>query len=158
METLATPQIQIRPVRPEDLSAVSRIEDSTFKDPYPPYFLTQLAEANADTFVVALDRGEMVGYAVVDQWTDGQHLVSIAVLDDHRRSGVGQALLNDLLGRLREGRLGLELRRSNQEALSFYQKNGFRQTGIAHSYYKDGEDAIQMEKMITKKVEILAPA
>jgi ribosomal protein S18 acetylase RimI-like enzyme len=37
-------------------------------------------------------------------------------------------------------------------------KNGFREAGIAHSYYTDGEDAIQMEKLIEKKPEILAPA
>jgi len=37
-------------------------------------------------------------------------------------------------------------------------KNGFRETGIAHGYYTDGEDAFQMEKWIEKKPEILAPA
>src|SRR5215467_5811013 len=142
METLTSSRLQVRLVRSEDLNAVSNIEDSTFKDAYPPYFLAQLADANPDTFVVALDNGEVVGYAVVDEWTDEQHLVSIAVLTGHRRKGVGQAMLNELLGKLREGRLGLELRRSNKEALNFYQKNGFSQKGIAHSYYKDGEDAI----------------
>lgn len=155
METLENSQLRIRSVRSEDLNAVSRIEDSTFKDPYPPYFLAQLADANPNTFVVAVEKGELVGYAVVDEWTDEQHLVSIAVLAGRRRSGVGQAMLNELLLRLGEGRLGLELRRSNKEALSFYEKNGFSQTGIAHSYYKDGEDAIQMQKTIAKKIEIL---
>ena len=50
------------------------------------------------------------------------------------------------------------MRRRNKVALDFYLKNGFRQTGVSHSYYADGEDAIQMEKQVEKRVEILAPA
>jgi len=42
--------------------------------------------------------------------------------------------------------------------LQLYMKNDFRETGTAHSYYTDGEDAIRMEKLIEKKTEILAPA
>lgn len=158
MEILPTHAIEVRIVRAEDLTAISEIEESCFKDPYPPYFLSQLAEANPNTFVVAVVEGNVVGYAVVDEWTDQQHLVSIAVLPSHRRNGIGQALFNELVERLQEGKLGLELRRSNKAALSFYLKNGFNQSGIAHSYYTDGEDAIQMEKMITKQIEILTPA
>jgi [ribosomal protein S18]-alanine N-acetyltransferase len=159
LETLTTTQrIEVRSVRPEDLTAISTIEEASFKDPYPAYFLAQLADVAADTFLVGLVQGGIVGYAVVDEWTEQQHLVSIAVLPNHRRKGVGQALFNGLVERLREGKLGLELRRSNKEALNFYLKNGFSRTGVAHSYYADGEDAIQMEKTITKNVEILTPA
>jgi [ribosomal protein S18]-alanine N-acetyltransferase len=157
MERL-TRRVTVRLVKPEDLSDVYKIEESSFKDPYPLYFLSQLADANPTTFLVALDQRVIVGYAVVDEWTDQQHLVSIAVLPDYRRKGVGQALFNGLVERLREGKLILELRRSNIEALNFYLKNGFNRTGIADSYYTDGEDAIQMEKQIVKRLEIPAPA
>jgi [ribosomal protein S18]-alanine N-acetyltransferase len=153
LETLS-PRVTVRPVKPEDLKDIYNIEESSFKDPYPAYFLLQLADANPTTFLVATDQALVVGYAVVDQWTDQQHLVSIAVLPDYRKKGVGQALFNGLVERLREGKLILELRRSNKEALNFYLKNGFNQTGIADSYYTDGEDAIQMEKQITKRLEI----
>ena len=158
METLATSSLQVRPVKPEDLSVISEIEEASFKDPFPPYFIAQLADANPNTFLVALDKGTIVGYAVVDDWTDQHHLVSIAVLANHRRRGVGHALLNALIGRLSQGKLGLELRKSNKNALSLYMKNGFSQTGVAHSYYTDGEDAIQMEKTIEKKIPIAATA
>jgi len=158
METLATQTIQIRCVRTEDLSMVHRLEEACFKDPFPSYFIDQLANANPDTFLVAVDGTRIVGYAVVDNWTDHQHLVSIAVLADSRRKGVGQALLDRLMERLREGPLRLELRKSNDAALALYRKNGFMETGIAHGYYTDGEDAIQMEKQIEKKAEILSPA
>jgi ribosomal-protein-alanine N-acetyltransferase len=59
---------------------------------------------------------------------------------------------------MQTGSLKLEVRRSNKSALELYRKNGFVQTGVAHSYYTDGEDAIQMEKAIQRKAEILATA
>jgi [ribosomal protein S18]-alanine N-acetyltransferase len=158
MATLSTRRIQIRPVKEEDLSAVHELEDACFKDPFPSYFINQLAGANPSTFLVAEDSGRVIGYAVVDNWTDHQHLVSIAVHPGSRRKGVGQMLLDQLVKRVREGPLRLELRRSNNEALALYLKNGFIQTGTSHSYYTDGEDAIRMEKQIDKKAEILAPA
>ncbi len=122
------------------------------------YFLSQLAAANPDTFLVACLSGKIVGYAVVDKWPEQEHLVSIAVIPESRKKGVGQRLLDALVGKMQTGSLRLEVRRSNQAALELYRKNGFIQTGVAYSYYADGEDAIQMEKVIQKKAEILATA
>ncbi len=157
MESLAK-QAYVRPVKSEDLRAINDLEEACFKDPFPSYFISQLADQNPNTFLVAVDNGNVVGYAVVDNWSDHQHLVSIAVRADLRRKGIGQALLDGLTERSREGPLRLELRRSNKSALALYLKNGFRQTGTAHGYYTDGEDAIQMEKLIEKRAEILAAA
>jgi [ribosomal protein S18]-alanine N-acetyltransferase len=156
MESLAIQQLQIRQFRAEDISAISEIEQLSFKDPFPAYFLSQLADANPDTFLVAVKGDKIVGYAVIDKWPDQDHLVSIAVLPESRRKGVGQALLAHLIEKLQTGSLRLEVRRSNKAALDLYRKNGFVQTGLAHSYYTDGEDALQMEKLVQKKAEILA--
>jgi [ribosomal protein S18]-alanine N-acetyltransferase len=158
MESIATQKLLIRRVKPDDISAVSEMEQICFKDPFPSYFLSQLAEANPDTFVVAVLGGKIVGYAVVDEWPDQEHLVSIAVIPESRRKAVGQALLDNLLEKVQTGSMKLEVRRSNKAALELYRKNGFVQTGVAHSYYTDGEDAIQMERVIQRKAEILANA
>ena len=156
MEKLANQELQIRRVKTHDISAISEIEQACFKDPFPSYFLSQLADANPDTFLVAVSDERIVGYAVVDRWPDQEHLVSIAVLPGSRKMGVGQALLDNLVEKTQSGKMMLEVRRSNRAALDLYRKNGFTQTGIAYSYYTDGEDAIQMEKVIQKKTEILA--
>ncbi len=158
MERLVTEELQIRRFKADDISAISEIENLSFKDPFPQYFLSQLADANPDTFLVAVIEDKIVGYAVIDRWPDQDHLVSIAVIPESREKGVGQALLNHLIERSQTERLKLEVRRNNKPALDLYRKNGFIQTGIAHSYYTDGEDAIQMEKVIEKKAEILATA
>ena len=158
MERLATQELQIRRVNTDDISTISEIEQVSFKDPFPSYFLSQLADANPDTFLVAVQSGKIVGYAVVDKWPDQEHLVSIAVIPESRKKRVGQALLDVLVEKMQTGSMRLEVRRSNKAALSLYRKNGFIQTGVAYSYYTDGEDAIQMERVIQKKAEILATA
>ncbi len=68
---------------------VSQLEELCFPDPYPAYFLKQLAEANPEAFLVAEREETLVGYAVADKWRDHNHLVSIAVHPHHRRIGVG---------------------------------------------------------------------
>jgi [ribosomal protein S18]-alanine N-acetyltransferase len=158
MESLVTPKLQIRQFRAQDIGAISEIEQVSFKDPFPSYFLSQLADNNPATFLVAVIADKIVGYAVIDRWPDQDHLVSIAVLPGSRRNGVGQVLLDRLIDNVQTGSLKLEVRRSNIAALDLYRKNGFVQTGLAHSYYTDGEDAIQMEKVVQKKSEILATA
>jgi [ribosomal protein S18]-alanine N-acetyltransferase len=158
MERLATQDLQIRQVKTDDISTISEIEQVSFKDPFPSYFLSQLADANPHTFLVAVIREKIVGYAVIDKWPEQDHLVSIAVVPESRRQGVGQALLDHLIEKTQTGSLKLEVRRSNKAALELYRKNGFVQTGVAHSYYTDGEDAFQMEKTIQKEAEILAAA
>jgi [ribosomal protein S18]-alanine N-acetyltransferase len=158
MENFSIQELQIRQFKAGDLAAISEIERLSFKDPFPSYFLSQLADANPDTFTVAVIGDKVVGYAVIDKWPDQDHLVSIAVIPESRMKGVGQAMLDHLIERLDPGRLKLEVRRSNGAALELYRKNGFIQTGVAYSYYTDGEDAIQMEKVIQKSAEILATA
>ena len=148
---LAITEFSIRLVQSSDLDAISRLEDASFKDPYPPYFLSQLAHDNPETFLVATINDKPVGYAVVESWGDHHHLISSAVNPDHRRKGVGRKLLNELERRLPSDRsLKLEVRKSNREALELYLKDEFRQTDVSEGYYADGEDAIIMEKRLIK--------
>ena len=149
MATVTVRELEIRPVSPDDMDAICELEELCFKDPYPSYFLSQLAESNPDTFFVATVAGELVGYAVVDRWGDHNHFVSIAVHPEHRKRGIGRRLLFALEERVDKRKpLRLEVRKSNMPALEFYLKSGFREIGVSEGYYSDGEDAILMEKKV----------
>jgi len=142
----------IRTVRQEDIEEISLLEEASFNDPYPSYFLSELARDNPETFLVLTLNNEIVGYGVVDRWADHDHLISIAVRPDSRRKGLGEALLVELEKRLsRERPLRLEVRQSNFAAIHLYSKRGFTKTGLAEGYYGDGEDAIIMEKRPLKE-------
>jgi len=139
-------------VKQDDIDAISLLEEASFNDPYPSYFLADLARDNPDSFLVLVLNNEIVGYGVVDHWEDHDHLISIAVRPDSRRKGLGEALLVELEKRLTKARpLRLEVRQSNVAAIDLYSKRGFTKTGLAEGYYGDGENAIIMEKKLVKE-------
>src|SRR6266705_5616076 len=141
----------IRPVKQDDIAEISLLEEASFNDPYPSYFLSELARDNPDTFLVLTLNNKIVAYGVVDHWEDHDHLISIAVRPDSRRKGLGEALLVELEKRLSKERpLRLEVRQSNLAAIHLYSKKGFTKTGLAEGYYRDGENAITMEKRVVK--------
>ncbi len=144
---MTLPAVEIRPVLSSDLDAVFDLEELCFKDPYPPYFLSQLSEAHPDSFLVAVVDARVVGYGVVDEWGDHNHLLSIAVRPEVRKRGIGRRLLAALQEALnKEKPLRLEVRRSNVAAIELYSREGFRKSGVLERYYSDGEDAVLMEK------------
>jgi ribosomal-protein-alanine N-acetyltransferase len=74
------------------------------------------------------------------------HLTLLAVHPEYQGQGLGQLLLYTLLKNAQERgleRATLEVRASNQEALSLYKKFGFKIAGRRKGYYqKTGEDAL----------------
>ena len=69
---------------------------------------------------------------------------------DFRRRGIAEALVNELVARLksRESRsLTLEVRASNLSAITLYEKLGFSQIGRRKNYYRNPrEDALILRK------------
>ena len=78
---------------------------------------------------------------------DEGHVLDLAVAPQHRRGGVGGALLAALDAALR-GRgavaLTLEVREGNLGAQALYRRLGFTAEGGRPGYYPDGEDALLM--------------
>ena len=75
------------------------------------------------------------------------HVVSIAVIDEHRRKGFGSVLVDEALKgvKIRQcSELYLEVRCSNIDAVRLYEKLGFSIIQRLKAYYRDGEDAFVM--------------
>lgn len=74
------------------------------------------------------------------------HITLLAVHPQYQRQGLGQAMLLGLLVEAHERgleRATLEVRVSNQPAISLYKKFGFQIAGRRRGYYKDtNEDAL----------------
>ena len=90
----------------------------------------------------------VLGYLGLWLPADEAHIVSIAVRASHRRQGVGELLLLALIDRaIAAGArwVTLEVRVSNQVALSLYRKYTFKEMGVRKRYYSDNnEDALIM--------------
>jgi tRNA threonylcarbamoyladenosine biosynthesis protein TsaB len=97
--------------------------------------------------------GKLAGFCVLMFAPDVAHLLVIAVAKPLHRQGLGGVLLDWCEQQARErGMEGvlLEVRPSNESAVSFYKRHGYLQIGVRRGYYpaeKGGrEDALVMQK------------
>ncbi len=79
------------------------------------------------------------------------HIVSVAVLEEHRRSGLGRALVEEAMSGLKQrgcSEVYLEVRASNEPAIQLYKNLSFLVVSTHHGYYRDGENAYLMSKLL----------
>ena len=133
---------------PRDLDDIVRIEGLTFTRPWTrEMYLAELEHTDVARFYVARDAvGEAVGFCSCWQIIDEMHINNLAVLPEHRRSGIATALIHRVLadGAVRGAhRATLEVRRSNDAALRLYEQCGFSVTAVRRGYYtQPDEDAL----------------
>jgi [ribosomal protein S18]-alanine N-acetyltransferase len=111
-------------------------------------FLAELLRSYA-VLRVARGGGFVVGFLLAWRAADELHLTDLGVTAAARRRGIARALVSALQ---REGELGLarvillEVRESNEPALSLYRELGFQELDRRARYYDDtGEDAVVMQ-------------
>lgn len=153
---------QIRKFAMSDLQSVMHINRVALPENYSDYFFIDLHERHPETFIVAEQDGEVVGYIMcrmemgLSNFGFGGlirkgHVVSVAVLPQYRRKGIGEALVKEAMNGMMKynaKQCFLEVRVTNTEAISLYKKLGFDVTRTIHGYYADGEDAFVMTKKL----------
>jgi len=83
--------------------------------------------------------GELVGYVGMQTVLDEGYIMDLCVDPDHRREGIGKALMDELMAagaRLQLAFVTLEVRESNQPAINLYQNLSFKQVGLRKNYYE----------------------
>jgi ribosomal-protein-alanine N-acetyltransferase len=149
----------------DDLRSVTHINYVCLPENYTDFFFVDLYKRFSETFVVAEENGEVVGYIMcrieVGLSNFGfsgilkkGHVVSVAVLPEYRRKGVGEALVNEAIKGMqlyKAKQCFLEVRVTNTPAINLYKKLGFQVTRTLRGYYTDGEDAYVMSRELKSK-------
>jgi ribosomal-protein-alanine N-acetyltransferase len=139
----------IRAATLEDVDAVMAIERASFPTDAWSESAMQETFVAGDAFVAEEGDG-VVGYAAVlaPQGSGDADVLTIAVGEAHRGSGIGAALLGRMLETASArgaSRVFLEVRADNPVAQHLYETRGFRVVGRRPRYYQpDGVDAIVM--------------
>ena len=130
--------------------AVARLEKENFSLPWSENVLRSELSNPLALWLVAMDEGEVVGYVGAQIVPDEADMMNLAVDEKYRRMGIGKALVDQLVERLQERcvrSLTLEVRVSNQPAISLYESMGFLVVGRRPKYYqKPKEDALILRK------------
>ncbi|MDI3279959.1 MAG: ribosomal protein S18-alanine N-acetyltransferase [Bacillota bacterium] len=147
----AADELEVRRMNLEDLDQVLTIEERSFPTPWTRQaFASELCENERALYLVAVEKGKVVGYVGMWLVLDEAHVTTLAVHPDRRRVGIGRRLLREAMHWARERgsrRMTLEVRVSNLGAQRLYQEEGFRRVGIRPGYYQDNdEDAVIMWK------------
>ena len=137
----------IRRLTYADLPQVVAIERRSFPTPWSlAMFVLELSKP-AGVCLAAFEDDVMVGYLICSRYDTVWHLMNVSVDPSCRRRGVASALLTQLIARIGDptSQLTLEVRPSNEGAITLYQRFGFRSAGVRRRYYQDnGEDALIM--------------
>lgn len=136
-----------------DLAGICAVENASFsRDAYPSFLLEKLVLDPQAIFVVLADKaGRIIGYCVSKVNSTLSHLISVAVLPDHRRCGAASRMLKELLAASNQRGLqevSLEVRTDNVPAIRLYRRFGFADVGVTPNYYSDGSAALRMRKIV----------
>lgn len=140
--------VTIRPAAESDLPALAALESACFAHPWSEKSLTETLGNGRSLFLLAEREGEALGYLGMEYVLDEGGITNVAVFPAHRRRGIADALLNELLRRAKGLGLAtvtLEVRETNAPAIALYQKHDFVPVGRRKNYYTSPtEDAILM--------------
>jgi ribosomal-protein-alanine N-acetyltransferase len=148
----------IRHCGPPDLPSVVEINIASLPEHYSDYFFESILKELPESFIVAETNQKVVGYIMCKiefgfsnfrklGFVKKGHVVSVAVLPEHRGKGIGRSLMLEAINGLafrKSDEIYLEVRVSNDLAVRMYQSLGFLIKSRLRSYYRDGEDAYLM--------------
>ena len=143
----------IRKMSVEDLNVVEEMERILFSSPWSyEDFLYELNEnAFSHNFVVE-DHNEIVGYVGLWIMYDQSQITTIGVHPSYQRKGIGSMMMKKMIEESLAHQclnMSLEVRVSNEKAISLYKKYGFETVALRKNYYEDNhEDAYLMIKQL----------
>ena len=141
----------IRLANPADLPLIRTLEQQSETAAHwsdRDYAALFAPEAPKQVSLVASAAGEtnFSGFIIARVGGDEWEIENIVVAGEHRRQGIGRALVNEILRTAQEHgaqSVLLEVRESNTAARQLYDRLGFVETARRHNYYRDPvEDAL----------------
>ena len=145
----------VRRMQEDDLEAVYELECILFNDPWSfSNFRYEVVRSVVSWPLIAETDYEIVGYAVPWFVTDEMHLANIASSPLYQRQGIAAQLMTVMLDEAMRRSIRLvylEVRPTNKAAITLYETFGFEKLGIRRRYYRNGEDAILMQRFLPKQ-------
>ena len=128
------------------VAQVAALEKICFSDPWSENSVASELKNPLSCWLVAEEDGKVAGYVGSQTVMDESDMMNVAVHPDHRRKGVAESLVNELIEALKKRGsrcLTLEVRASNEPAKALYETLGFVQVGLRKNYYRNPkEDAL----------------
>lgn len=143
---------QPRKLGPDDLKACLHLDRRALKGLWTTQQWEQELSDKARLVLGLEGRGGLL-LGVASAWLvmDELQIMAVAVDPSHQRCGIGARMLNALLdcaGQLSAAMATLEVASGNAAARRLYARCGFVITGRRRVYYRNGEDALLLQRPI----------
>lgn len=135
----------------EDVKTLAAIEAECFPVPWNEGMLSGAFSRTDFLCFVLEENGEAVGYICGTTLFETADIARVAVVKARRREGLGSVLINAFIQAAKQRgaeRAFLEVRVSNAPAIGLYEKEGFAKGRIRPKYYANGEDGLEMSKLL----------
>ena len=137
--------ITIRQATLSDLDEMLAIEEANFssEEAFSRQSLEESIRKTADTFLVARDENQLVGYVLGESqslhptWIE---IRSLAIHPDHRRQGLGTLLLANLKQVALEGGVKCLRLTCPDDLLSYFEMNGFVEEEVPEALYASSSE------------------
>ena len=140
-------QLSVIDMEPCHVGRVADLEREVFTSPWNEKMLLDTLLGGTSLFLVGVE-SDLVGYVGSVTAGDEVSITNVAVFPEHRKKGVGEALVRELIRRAKDlnfSKIFLEVRVSNAPAISLYEKIGFEIKGTRKNFYTlPREDAFVM--------------
>ena len=142
----------VRRVQPQDIFSVITLAFETLPERYNPVIFNQFYESFPEGFLVAEINHIIIGFIIgVKQNPRCARILMLSIHKNYRRQHIGTALLTKFLEEMQNyqiNRIELEVRTTNNNAITFYKKHGFIIQDTLPKFYQNGEDAYHMTKVL----------
>jgi ribosomal-protein-alanine N-acetyltransferase len=116
-------------------------------------YRSELADTRYRYYLAAEDdHGALLGWAGMMVVAEDAQILTVGVVPQARRQGIGQRLLDALLAEAKDRgatAVFLEVRTENEAAQALYRRNGFTDLRVRRGYYDNGRaDALEMQRAL----------
>ena len=134
----------------QHVAQVAALEKLCFSDPWSEKSVAGELSNELALWLVALEGETVAGYIGSQTVMGESDMMNVAVHPDSRKQGIATGLIVGLVEELRRRgshSLTLEVRASNDSAISLYRKLDFQEVGRRRNYYRNPrEDALILRK------------
>lgn len=150
---MGEPPTTVREMAHDDLAMVSDIERRSYEFPWSHDVFRDCLLAGYHSIVLVRE-DRVAGYGILSVAAGEAHILNLCIEPQFRSLGYGETLLDEMLFLARSAsvrEIFLEVRPSNETALTLYRKKGFHQIANRPAYYQADqgrEDAAVLAKKL----------
>ena len=152
--------VHLREYRREDLEAIVALDALCFALPFrfTRSAMRRFAEAEDAWTRLAIVDGKLAGFIIVHREeisaAEAGYLVTIDVAQEYRQQGIGRLMLltaEEAFAASGATAMLLHVYTKNQEAISFYERNGYQRGDEESGFYGPGMDAALYWKDLSRQ-------